>query len=52
MYTTESLNLVYSIARLMSKNIGPLKAVLIVANFSQEELERIYKSLTKLRVIS
>ena len=50
MYKTESLDLVYRISALMGKKIGPLKAVLIVAEFEHEELERICKALTKLSI--
>ena len=51
MYRNESIELVYCIARLRGVNIGPRKAVLIVAKFSHEELERIYR-LTKEKVLN
>jgi len=43
MYRNETIELVYCIARIMGRNIGPRKAVMIVAKFSHEELEMIYR---------
>jgi hypothetical protein len=43
MYRNESIELVYCIARLLGKNIGPCKAVMMVAKFEHDELVRIYR---------
>lgn len=50
MYRNESIELVYCIARIMGRRIGPLKAVRLVGEFGHAELERIYRIVKQKRL--